>query len=236
LGEVVPKEDLACLFKGGLTVEETKKNEDLGIELIDAFLMTPSALKESVIDEIRSRMPESDESKIEANNNTIRFDLCMAASFPVDWPRELWLDHAIVHETSESYQESVLSNLEEGKDISKSLPFRRMELSKQRRYAALIPIAKHLMKLKVLDFQPFFLFPVVSSLGYLNQDAEKMVKWMNTVLNHSLSSVLRDDGVPFSTVKARYKHQIKNSLCFGVLRGNAFAMNAVGRPLMGRPI
>ena len=236
LGEVVPKEDLAALFSGGLTVEETKKNEDLGLELIDAFLMHPSALKESVLDEIRSRMPVVSESKIEASNNTIHFDLCMAAPFPHDCPRELWLDHAIVQETSESYQEGVLSHLEEGKEISKSPPFRRMEQSKQRRYAALIPIVKHLLKLRILDFQPFFLFPVISSLGYLNEDAFKMVKWMNTVLNQTLSSVTRDDGIPFSTVKARYKQEVKNALCFGLLRGNAFSMNAVGRPLVGRPI
>ena len=129
-----------------------------------------------------------------------------------------WLDHVIVHETSESYQGPVL------------------EQNKQRRYAALIPIVNHLMKLKVLDFQPFFLFPVISTLGYLNEDATKMVKWMNSVLNQTLSSVVRDDGIPFSTVKARYKIEVKNALCFGLLRGNAFAMNAVGRPLVGRPI
>ena len=61
------------------------------------------------------------------------------------------------------------------------------------------------MKLHILDFQPFFLFPVVSTLGFLNDDATKMQKWMHTVLNHSLSTVSRDDGIPFSTVKARYK-------------------------------
>ena len=44
----MPKEDLEVLSAGGLTVEETKKNEDLGIELIDAFWMPPSALQESV--------------------------------------------------------------------------------------------------------------------------------------------------------------------------------------------
>ena len=235
-GEVVPKEDLEVLFAGGLTVEETKKNEDLGIELIDAFLLPPSALKESVIDEIRSRLPSSEEGKHNANNNTIRFDLRMAAPFPLDLPRELWLDHAIVHETAGSYRESVLDHLEDGKGLLQTLPFRRAEQSKRRRYAALIPVVKHLVKLHILDFQPFFLFPVVSALGFLNDDATKMQKWMHTVLNHSLSTVSRDDGIPSSTVKARYKEEVQNALCFGLLRGNAFAMNAVGRPQVSRPI
>ena len=236
LGEVVPTQDLAALFPGALTVEETKKNEDLGLELVDAFLMAPSARRESVIEEIRTRLPPISESKEEASNNTIRFDLCMAAPFPVDLPRELWLDHAIVQETAESYQEAVISHLEEGKEVAKSLPFRRMETSKQRRYSALISVAKHLMKVKILDFQPFFLFPVISHLGYLNEDAVKMMKWMSIVLNKTLSTVVRDDGIPFSTIKARYKQKVQNAMCFGLLRGNAFAMNAVGRVYVNRPL
>jgi len=96
LGETVPKDDLAALFAGGLNQEETKKNAELALELVDAFLMTPGALKESVISEVRSRLPPVDEDKKEANANVIRFDLSLAASFPADAPRELWLDHAIV--------------------------------------------------------------------------------------------------------------------------------------------
>jgi len=233
LGEVVPKEDLAALFPGGLNQEETKKNGDLALELVDAFLMAPSALKESVIDEVRSRLPKLDESKAESNN-TIRFDLCMGAPFPTDAPRQLWLDHAIVHECSDSYQESVIDHLESGGEPTKSLPFRRMETSKQRRFRALIALANHLEKLRMLDFQPFFLFPIVSALGYLNEDAEKMMKWMSTVMNKCIS-VSRDDGIPLGVIKARYK-VVRNAVCFGVLRGNALAMHAAGRPLVSRPL
>ena len=74
--------DLASLFPGGLTVAETKVNTDLGLELVDALCMHPSARKDSVLEEIRSRLPEVEESKDEAQNNTIRFDLRLAASFP----------------------------------------------------------------------------------------------------------------------------------------------------------
>ena len=126
--------------------------------------MPSSALKESVIEEVRSRLPAIDEDKKEANANIIRFDLSLAGSFPVDAPRELWLDHVIVHETFESYQDAVINHLEAG-DISKSLPFRRAATSKQRRFAALIPLVCHLLKQNILDFQPFFLFPVMSVLG-----------------------------------------------------------------------
>ena len=87
----------------------------------------------------------------------------------------------------------------------------------------------------MLDFQPFFLFPIVSALGYLNEDAEKMMKWMSTVMNKCIS-VSRDDGIPLGVIKARYKVEVRNAVCFGVLRGNALAMHAAGRPLVSRPL
>ena len=120
--------------------------------------------------------------------------------------------------------------------MNQSVAFRRHESSKQRRYSALIPTVSHLCKQRILDFQPFFLFPVISALGYLNNDAVKMVKWMSTVMNKSMSTTTRDDGVAMGLIKARYKIQVKNAICFGVLRGNAFAMNSVGRPHVSRPI
>ena len=92
-----------------MNLEETKKSGDLAVELTGALLLPPSSLKDAIIDEVRSRLPEVDEKVKEANYyNTIRFDLCLGASFPTDAPRQLYLDHAIVHETSESYQEAMM--------------------------------------------------------------------------------------------------------------------------------
>jgi hypothetical protein len=63
LGDIFPKEDLAALFPGGLNLEETKKSGALAMELADAHLMAPSVTKDSVIDEIRQRLPAVDEKK-----------------------------------------------------------------------------------------------------------------------------------------------------------------------------
>ena len=60
-----------------------------------------------------------------------------------------------------------------------------------------------------------------------------MMKWMSTVLNKCISKI-RDDGIPFGVVKARYKTEVRNAVCFGLLRGNALAMHSVGRPLVSR--
>jgi len=62
----------------------------------------------------------------------------------------MWFDHSIVHETSESYQDAVMAHVE---DIITSLAF--METTKKCRFAALIPLADHLLKNEVPDFQPF---------------------------------------------------------------------------------
>ena len=234
LGDVVPKEDLAALFTGGLTKEQTTKNGELALELVDAFMLPPSALRESVVAEVRSRLPTVSEEKKESQN-TIRFDMCLAAPFPYDAPRQLWLDHVIVQETTTSYQDDVIAYLGGSDDPTKSPAFRRMETAKQRRFRALISIANHLQKQHMLDFQPFFLFPVVSSLGFLNDDADKMMKWMSTVLNKCIAKT-RDDGIPFGIIKARYKAEVRNAVCFGLLRGNSLAMNSAGRPFVSRPL
>ena len=58
---------------------------------------------------------------------------------------------------------------------------------------------------------------------------------MHTVMNKSVTT-LRDDGIQVGVIKARYKVEVRNALCFGVLRGNALAMHAVGRPYVSRPM
>ena len=127
----------------------------------------------------------------------------------------------------------MIDHLDGDGEPSKSMPFRR-ETAKQRRFGALISLVKYLEKQRILDFQPSFLFPVISALGYMNEDATKMMKWMSTVMNKCVTNI-RDDGIPLGIIKARYKVEVKNAICFGLLRGNALAMNAVGRPFVSRP-
>jgi hypothetical protein len=57
VGEVIPKEQLAVLFAGGQTQEQTKQNGELALELVDALLMAPSATRESVLEDIHDRIP-----------------------------------------------------------------------------------------------------------------------------------------------------------------------------------
>ena len=111
-----------------------------------------------------------------------------------------------------------------------------MEDSKKGRFKSLIPTVKHLQHRRLLDFTPFFLFPVLSGLGYLNTDGFEMVRFILSVLNTSLTnSGPRADGVGLGIIKARFQTQIKNALCFGLARGNALAMHSAGKVESNRP-
>jgi hypothetical protein len=247
LGEMFSKDDLMALFPGKMTVPEAKKNSELALELVDALTMVPSVKKDAIVEEIRTRIEIAAESKAEEKKeeeddekekeglSIIRFDLCLAGTTPYDAPKELWMDHAIVQETAQSYQADMLAHLQDGQETSRSPAFQRIEKMKERKYRPLLPIAKHLMRIRALDFQPFFLNPVISSLGYLNLDAENMVKWMQGTFNQALKSHgPREDGLPLGVVKHRYNFQIRNALCFGLLRGKALAMNSQGRAAVSR--
>ena len=241
LGDILAKDDLMTLFPGRMTVPEAKCNSDLALELIDALMMAPGTRKDTTVDEVRTRVTaraeeeerkEGKEAKEKEKEglSIIRFDLCLAGTSPVESPKELWMDHAIVQETAPTYQDDVIEHLEGGGEVSKTPAFHKMEKMKERKYRPLLPVAKHLMRVHALDFQPCFYFPVVSSLGYLNSDAEHMVKWMQSTFNANLKlSGPRDDGIPLGIVKSRYRTQISNALCFGILRGKALALNSQGR-------
>src|SRR6185312_15402764 len=82
----------------------------------------------------------------------------------------------------------MITHLQNGEETSRSPAFQRIEKMKERKYRPLLPVAKHLIRIRALDFHPFFLNPVISSLGYLNLDAASMVKWMQGTFNQAQKS------------------------------------------------
>ena len=65
----------------------------------------------------------------------IRFDMKFALLTPVDCPREVWFDHAIVQETCPTHAEKTLNYLEakETNLPAGSPPFQKMHKSKEQR-------------------------------------------------------------------------------------------------------
>ena len=95
---------------------------------------------------------------------------------PLDNPREVWFDHAIVQETAPTHAEATLKFLmEEPTNLAQDSPaFQKTRGAKVLRYSALISVVNRLYEERKLNFQPTFLFPVISSLGYVNQDMNKL--------------------------------------------------------------
>src|SRR5688572_21048927 len=110
----------------------------------------------------------------------IRFDMKFPLSTPLDCPREIWFDHAIVQETCPTHAEKTLKHLEakETNLPAESPPFRKMRKSKEKRYKALISVVQYLVEARKLNFRPTFLFPVVSALGFMNKDMSELLKIM----------------------------------------------------------
>src|SRR4051794_30848013 len=94
---------------------------------------------------------------------------------PEDRPREIIFDHAIVHESS---PDATLKYLEakETNSPDDSPAFVKMYGSKTRCFNALIEVAERLVQERKLGYQPKFLFPVISSLGFMHQDMTQLMK------------------------------------------------------------
>ena len=168
-------------------------------------------------------------SNQEENNGVLRFDLRFPLMKPLDRPREIWFDHAIVQETSPTYAQDVLEFLEaKGTHPRNSPAFLKMIGSKTRRYAALRSVVDRLIEDRKLTCQPEILFPIVSSLGFMNEDMGKLLKEMVQYFKDNHPTTPRFDGLSVATLKGRFKKELKNSICFALLKGNALAMNNQG--------
>ena len=100
--------------------------------------------------------------------------------------------------------------------------------SKKRKYTALISVVNRLMEERKLKFQPQFLFPVVSSLGYMNEDMNQLIEFMEKCFKANQSKERRFDGLLPKILKGRFKVELRNTLCFALVRGNALAINNQG--------
>ena len=111
-------------------------------------------------------------------NAVVRFDLRFPLTKPEDKPKELWFDHAIVQECAATYADDVIRFLEASTDHKpdESPAFIKMKKKKERHYSSLMMVATRLLAEHKLTFQPKFLFPVISALGFLNDDMRQLLK------------------------------------------------------------
>ena len=122
-----------------------------------------------------------------------------------------------MHESAGSYVKDVLAFLEASNDNqpSGSPAFVKMRKKKERHYGSLVAVAERLLTEHKLNFQPKFLFPVVSSFGFFNDDMKQLMKVMvNRFKETQEDEPERDDGLGQAQVRGRYKVFLKNTICF----------------------
>lgn len=240
-GGIFSKDDLSRLFPGGLNATEAKRRELLAMKYLDILDEVPrGSMRTGLIGDLRDlEFPPLVSSKDEDKNNTVRFDLRFPTLLPVDSPRELWIDHAIVQETSATYALDVLKflDMKEENHPRDSPAIRKTFGAKLRRYSALKAIVERLSIDQKLDFQPELLFPVVSSLGYMNADMYQLIRFLvNNFAENLQHSPERQDGISRSVLRGRFSRDLHNSLCFALVRGNALAVANQGLKGVTTPV
>ena len=156
----------------------------------------------------------------------IRFDFKFPVGVKDGKPREIWIDHAIVQETSPTHAADTLDFLEA--DLNHlpevSPAFTKTYGGKVRRYKSLIDVVNRLAEQRKLKFKPTFLCPIGSSLGYMNADMNVLLKEIGKCFKLNQSTVRRADGLHPGVLRGRFKTQMKNSICFALARANALAI------------
>lgn len=232
LGGFFNKEDVSRLFPGNLTIAQSDERKAHAMRYLDIMTKMEGHARTSALKLWREQLPATVfDKKDPATPSVVRFDLKLSATTPIDCPRKVICDHAIVHETSPTYAEGVLKFLEEDKAgiPSESPAFQKIVQSKKRRYASVVAVVKRLAEDRRLNYQPEFLFPVISSLGIMNEDMKALMKFiLDRFVDTQKGKPKRPDGVEARVIKGRFKVELRNSICFALLRGNALAMDNQG--------
>ena len=102
--------------------------------------------------------------------------------------------------------QKILSSAAKRTNLIESSPaFTKTYGSKARKYAALVDVAKRLTEERKLKFQPSFMFPIVSSLGYFNEDMKLLLKFMEDCFKLNQNRDRPWDGLAPGILKGRLK-------------------------------
>ena len=211
-------------------MKESDNRKKLAMEYLDIINEIPrGAIRTAHLGMLRERFPElkqGDNGDDDEANGVIRFDLKFPTTVVGGKNREFWIDHAIVQETCPTHAADTLKFLEsaDSNQPDQSPAFVKTYKSKQRRYGALIDVVNRLTDERRLKSAPTFLFPIVSSLGYVNQDMVTLIKSISKCFKVNQSDARRNDGIDLGKLRGRFKTEVRNSLCFALARGNAMSI------------
>lgn len=231
-GGYFTKEDLSRLFPPRMNAEASQKSKDLAMELLDILRDCPRGNERTGrLGALRNLdFPPLSHPIHEDRSDVIRYDLRLPSTQPLDRPKEIWLDHAIVQETAATYANDVLEHLRLGHDPGGSPAFIKTQGKKLRTYVNMNSVVERLVIEKKLNFRPRFLFPVVSALGYFNDDLVKVLKFCGArFAEHAKASSPTLDGVSAAQKTGKYKRHLASSLSFALIRGNCLSVYNQGR-------
>ena len=243
LGSVFYKPDLAKLFPANLTKEQAAERTKMAMEYLDYLRLPRGHIRTAKIGVWRDELPPAPSAQDHVNENTdhgvIRFDLRLTSAIPIGRPEELVIDHAIVHETSPTHAPAVVKYLESKRENQpgESPAFVKTRQQKSRHYACLVPVLERLSDDRKLGSKPTVLYPVISSLGYMNEDMNRVMKFILDRFKQNLhGQPPRLDGLAPKFLRGRFKAVLKNSVCFALVKGNALAMSNQGQWGVVRPV
>ena len=173
------------------------------MEYLDIINEIPrGAVRTAHLGVLRERFPDVQQFDDVESSGVIRFNLKFPITVAEGMPQELWIDHAIVQETCPTHAGDTLKFLE---DQDSNLPehspaFVKTYKGKSRRYGALIDVVNRLTDGR-LKSAPKFLFPIVSSLGYINQDMVTLIKTINKCYKSNQDNTRRNDGLDLGKLR-----------------------------------
>jgi len=232
------KDDMSRLFCGNLSVAASDERRALAIKYLEIIFEYPrGAIQVAQLGMLREKFPDPTPMRDDDAQGVIRFDMRLPTSKPADCPIEYWFDHAIVGETSSTYTAETLTFLENKNHKPEQGPaFKKMEGLKRRKYAVIMAVAESLSQKHKLDFKPIFLFPIISSLGFMNTDMLKLQKIFVEQYKETLSvAPPRTDGVSVGRLQGQFRNQMRNSLCFALVKGSALSTYNQGMPFVCKP-
>lgn len=236
-GGFFTKDDLSRLFPGRMDSRQSEESKQRAMELLDIMRDYPRGQERTArLGALRHLDFPAARPAHEESSDMIRYDLRLPSHSPPDCPKELWIDHAIVQETAATYARDVIAHLDDGKKPGDSPALVKAQGAKLRRYTGLNSVVERLVTEKKLNFRPRFLFPVVSSLGYVNADMTELLKFYGAHFkDHMKALPPAQDGVTLAQKKGNYMRQLRNTLCFALVRGNCLSIYNQGRAGVATP-
>jgi len=241
-GGVFTPDELRFCFAGKQTESQAASRLQKALNLLNALSIQGEERSAAVI-EAKQAIPgvqcDPSQKNKNPNNGIIHFDLLFPA---LDSNVMLIVDHARVHDACNTYAPAMLNAARKQRkgelavDFEDSSAFRNRRTQKNTKYKHLMELITRLALDHRLDFQPKFLFPLITPNGRINRDMALLQNFL--VETHKVSLERegpRADGKTTKELTLKFRKYLKTSIFFSVLEGTAMEMHNQGTTGICKP-